>query len=380
MTFGRGSSKLLVVVTLLLGVPSAAVSGPAGAQSRPWTVRPVPGNGDALADLSCATGSRCVGVSAYSNQVVTTADGGASWRTFRPRGVSDFGFTSLDCVTVATCYATALLGAGANAGGALYKTADGGARWTLVVEHRAPSRPDYRFNDVACPTRTHCLVSGTDGVAGFILVVRTTTRTFSRALVPRQPRGGSILGITCVGPNVCMAAQDAGARVYRSSDGGRVWRALAVPPAFAPYESNPATPTGISSIACGSARFCVAGGFIGHLNFTGTTQPFKWVTRDAGATWSFANPFASTGARTPNAVGQNAISCASAVSCTMGLSYGLVYATSDAGRSWMWVARTPQSDYDVLSVACPSAGHCLVSAISNFPKRSVFAGTLWVER
>lgn len=379
MSFGRKYSKPLVAGALLVGVLATVAPAPAGAGSRPWSARPVPGNGEAIADLSCSSGTHCVGVSAFSREVIVTNDAGATWRTYQPRAVSPYGFTSVDCLTSGPCYATALLGARATAGAALYVSPDGGAHWRLVREHRASTQPGYRFNDVVCPTSARCLISGTTGASGFILVVETATHRWSSARLPAQSAGGSILGLTCVGRGFCLAAQDATARAYRSSDGGRTWRALPVPRAFAPYESNAATPTGLTSVSCGSVEFCVAGGFIGHLNLTGTTQPFKWVTRDGGSTWTYANPFASTGARTPNAVGQNAISCTSSVRCTMGLSYGLVYATVDGGRAWSWDPRTPQADNDVLSVACPRAGHCLVSAISNFPQRAVFAGMLWVE-
>jgi hypothetical protein len=63
----------------------------------------------------------------------------------------------------------------------------------------------------------------------------------------------------------------------------------------------------------------------------------------------------------------------------MGLSYGYVYTTADQGLKWRWDRGAPLSDNDVLSVACPRTTDCLVSAISNFPKKAVFAGTLWLE-
>ena len=380
MPLRRRISKLLVVATLLSSSLALALATPVAAQPGAWLVRPVPGNGDAIADVSCATATRCVGVSGYSSEVIASANGGLTWRVYQPRGVSRDGFTSVDCLTSGSCYATAMLGAGGSAGAALYESVSGGRTWRAVLERRTPTNHRFRFNQVTCVSPSHCLVSGTDGSRGFILETTTAWRAWSHATVPAQPAGGSILGVSCASATACFAVQGTTARVYKSTDGGRRWRALPVPESFAPYERNPATPTGLSAISCGSPAFCVAGGYIGHLDFTGTTQPFKWVTRDGGATWSFLNPFASTGARTSNAVGQNAISCPTSAACTLGLSYGLVYATSDRGLDWIWDRRTPQSDNDVMSVACPSTSHCVISAMSNFPEKSVFAGMLWVER
>jgi photosystem II stability/assembly factor-like uncharacterized protein len=378
--FARHISKLLVGAAILAMAVSISLGPPVGAQSRAWVIRPVPGNGEAIADLSCYSATRCVGVSGYSREVIVTANGGVTWRVFQPATVSGFGFTAVACLAPGVCYATALLGTVAPAGAAIYRSPDGGQRWYRVLERLTPRNHEFRFNDVTCMDPSHCLVSGTDGSEGFIYRTTTGGRTWVRARLPAQAAGGSILGLACAGPTSCLAVQNTDARVYRSTDGGRNWFALPVPANFVPYEKNAATPTGLDAISCGSTTFCVVGGYIAHLNLTGTTQPFKWVTRDGGASWSFLNPFASTGARTSNAVGQNAISCPTAEACVMGVAYGLVYSTSDRGRDWIANGRTPQGDNDVLSVACPTAGHCLIAAVSNFPKRATLAGMLWVER
>ncbi len=348
-------------------------------RTRTWSVGPVPGNGDAIAALSCFTATHCVGVSAFSREVIVSDNAGLTWQVYQPEEVGRYGFTSLDCVANGTCFAIATLGAAPSVGAAIYRSTNGGRSWIRVYRRRTPGNANFRFNDVSCLSATYCLVSGTTGTTGFILVTNTAGRFFTPATLPPQPVGGSIAGLDCVDESSCFAVQNTTARVYASSDTGRLWRALPVPANFTSYERNSVTPTGLSAISCGSPLFCVAGGYIGHLNMTGTTQPFKWVTRDGGKSWSYTNPFASTGARTPNAVGQNAVSCTTREACTMGLSYGDVYSTSDGGLSWSWELGAPQTDNDVLSVACPRVTKCLVSAISNFPKAHVFAGMLWRE-
>jgi photosystem II stability/assembly factor-like uncharacterized protein len=368
----------VVTLALTCAVPLATVA-PSAVPGN-WTAQPVPGNGEAIADISCYSVTKCVGVSLFSREVITTSNAGASWVVHQPSSVGRYGFTSIKCLAPATCYATALLGAAPVVGGAVYKSTDGGRSWALTYQKKTPKNPAFRFSDVTCLTTAHCLLTGTDGSTGFILSTTDGGKVWTNTRLPPQPAGGSILGIDCTGARACFAVQNTTARVYKSNDGGVNWTALAIPSNFAPYESNKATPTGLDAISCGSAQFCVAGGYIGHLDLQGTSQPFKWVTRNGGLTWSYTNPFASTGAKTPSAVGQNAISCSSSNDCAMGLFYGYIYSTTDQGLTWTWEDHAPLSDNDVLSLACLSASHCLVSAMSNFPKKSVFAGMLWTER
>jgi len=372
--------RITTLVALTLVLSSAPFFDPGAGAARVWTTRVVPGDGDAIAAISCYSATKCVGVSKYSREVITTTNAGNSWVVHRPAAVGRYGFTSVKCVVPDTCLATALLGAAPTVGGAIYKSLDGGQHWYLNFQEKTPRNAAFKFSDVTCVTALRCLVSGTNGSAGFILHTDNGARSWTRARLPAQPRAGSILGVDCAGLNECFAVQGARATVYTSSDSGRSWTTLAIPNNFSRYETNKDTPTGLDAISCGSAAFCVAGGYIGHVNLQGTSEPFKWVTNNGGRSWSFTNPFASTGAKTPSAVSQNAISCTSREDCTMGLFYGYVYSTTDAGRSWTWEHAAPQSDNDVLSVACLGASHCLFSIMSNFPQRSVFAGRLWLER
>jgi photosystem II stability/assembly factor-like uncharacterized protein len=375
----RRLPTLLVVAFLLVGAAALTFHGRAGATGI-WSTRTVPGNGEAIASISCYTATNCVGVSLFSREVIITSDAGDSWKVYQPRTVGRYGFTSVECVAPDTCLATGLLGAAPAVGAAVYKSTDGGRDWELSYQRKTPRNAGFKFNDVTCVTTSQCLVTGTDGIAGFILYTSDGARTWTRAHLPPQPRAGSILGIDCASARTCFAVQGTTALVYKSTNGGHDWTVLAIPRNFARYEKNKSTPTGLDAISCGTPSFCVAGGYIGHLNLQGTSEPFKWVTHNGGATWSFTNPFASTGAKTPSAVSQNAIACTSGVDCTMGLFYGDVYSTTDAGRTWTWDSAAPPSDNNVLSVACMSATRCLFSVISNFPQSSVFAGKLWMMR
>ena len=333
-----------------------------------------------MATVDCFTPLRCVGVSTGSSQVTVSLDGGRTWRAHRGPTFAQLGFTSLSCDRAGDCLATAALGTMLPAGALVAASVDGGVHWREILVRRAPGNLRYRFNDVLCSTRARCLVTGTDGTRGFILVTTNAGRTWQSARLPNQPAEGSIAAVACPSDVECLATQATRAQVYRSLDAGRTWTVLSVPAPFARVLSEKGVVTGLTALSCGSSTFCVAGGYIAHTQLQSTTEPFKWVTTDAGRTWRFDPPFAVTGAKSPAAISTGAIACVSDTACILGLSYGDVYATSDAGATWVRDRGAPALDSNILSLTCPSLPRCVASVISNFPSGQLLKGSIWVRR
>jgi photosystem II stability/assembly factor-like uncharacterized protein len=363
----------IVACTLFLEVV------PASGVISSWRVERVVGNGEAIADISCYSASRCVGVSIGSSQVSLSKDDGAHWSALRGPREASLGFTSLDCVKPAVCFATVVLGSLAPGGGAVLESVDGGHHWRVDLSRAKPKDPNYRMNDVSCVGANSCLVTGTTGATGFIFFTRDGGREWNNSRLAVQPAHGVINGATCVTTTQCLAGQGAGAYVYRSLNGGRDWTIVRPPPTFTSYESEKGVLTGISALSCGSAKFCVAGGFIAQTQLQGTTEPFSWVSHDGGITWSFTQPFAATGAKSPSAISIGAISCTSALACELGLSYGYIYSTSNGGVTWVRDLGAPDADSNVLSLACVEPTRCIGSVISNFPSHKLFEGSLWIH-
>ena len=370
--FGVGPSTSAVALALVMLVT------PVGA-SVPWRSLHVPGDGEAMSAVDCFTPVRCVGLSIGSSQVSTTDDGGRTWRAHQGPFFARLGFTSLTCDRAGRCVATATLGESLPSGALVAASSDGGLRWRELLVRRTPGNQRFRFNDVSCSTRAHCLVAGTDGSRGFILETSDAGHMWQSARLPAQPAQGSITAVACLNTRECLATQAARAELYRSLDAGRTWTALGVPPQFAGVARVKGVLTGLTALSCGSPNFCVAGGYIAHTQLLGTTEPFKWVTNDAGRSWRFDQPFAMTGARSPAAISTGAISCVSQTVCTLGVSYGDVYETTDAGTTWVRDRGAPALDSNVLSMTCPSLSRCVASVISNFPSHQLLQGSIWVR-
>lgn len=338
----------------------------------------IPGDGEALAAVSCYDATHCVGVSSGSRQVVTSSDAGRSWTVRRGPKVASIGFTALSCVSARWCVATTNLGTLAPAGASVVVSVDEGRHWRVVWRRVRPRNPDYRLNDVTCEDDRHCLISGTTGAKGFVFSTFDAGRTWSPSRLPGQPANGVIDGLACVTATHCYATQGGRAVLYQSRDGGRTWSSTVVPATFRRYEGEAGVLTGLTAVSCGSPSFCVAGGFIAQTRLQGTTEPFKWVTTDGGASWTFDEPFAATGAKSPSALSVGGISCESALRCELGLSYGYVYVTTDGGRSWARDEGAPHADSNVLSLDCVTPSYCIASVISNFPSKRLLEGSLWL--
>lgn len=342
-----------------------------------WVVTGIPGDGVTLASIDCYSSSRCVGVSQGSNQVIISNNAGVSWTPRSGPRQARLGFTALDCLKTGMCLATSYLGTQLPTGGAILLSVDGGRHWSVIRTRKAPSFSEYRLNSVTCSTWRDCLVAGTNGKAGFVLVSHNAGMTWWAGRLPRQPAHGTITSVACASALNCFAAQGVGALVYGSSNAGRTWHKLIVPRTFASYSSAPGVVTGLGALSCGSRSFCVAGGFIAHTRLQASTEPFKWVTNDGGVKWRFDQPFAVTGAKTVAAISNGAIDCLASKQCVLGLAYGYVYKTRNAGVAWQRDERAPRFDANVLSVSCRALTRCLVSASSNFPSTQALHGWIW---
>lgn len=375
MRLVRAALATSLVLTLFVTIEFAAG---ARATSSSWRILAIPGNSEALAGVSCYSAHRCLGVSMGSSQVVTSEDGGRSWRALAGPGFARLGFTSLYCASTGRCLATAVWGNATPAGGLVAASADGGRHWRLLMTRRFPGNLDYRFNDVWCTSTAHCIVAGTNGAKGFVMLTTDAGRSWFPAHLPAQPIQGSIAAITCTTADECLATQAARAELYRSRDAGRTWSPVYAPSGFTPILLEHGVVTGLTAISCGSVSFCVTGGYIAHTQLQSTTEPFKWVSTDGGRTWSFDQPFAVTGAKSPAAISNGAIACQSSRVCTLGLSYGNIYSTRDAGAIWQRDDGAPHLDSNVLALSCPTTTHCVAAVISNFPSRRLLQGSIWI--
>jgi photosystem II stability/assembly factor-like uncharacterized protein len=229
-----------------------------------WAVEPSPTGTVDLWAVACTSASHCLafatgGTNAWA---IVTDDGGASWQH---AGTLPAGFgqvTSVTCVDTSVCLAAGdQAGAPGKGSGAIVVSTDGGATWVAAT---VPSGTGL-LHDVACPTPTYCLAAGTASTtdtdvaqaSGAFLESTDEGATWSAAPAPAGI--DDAFSVACGTATACAAVGTVWTPtnpptpiggVVATSNGGKVW----APPA------THYIPSGLTSVACPSSSWCVAGG------------------------------------------------------------------------------------------------------------------------
>jgi photosystem II stability/assembly factor-like uncharacterized protein len=240
---------------------------------------------------SSGTSVRLRGVSAVNRRVAwasgaggtfaRTSDGGRTWRAGVVPGAAALDFRDVDAFDADTAY---LLAIGAGEQSKIYKTTDGGRHWTLQFQNRRAGA----FFDCMAFRDARRGVALSDPVDGRFLVVGTDDggRTWSEteaAHMPPAPAGEGAFAAS----GTCIAVEGAshawfgtggptGARVFRSTDGGRTWE-------VAPAPLQTGKTAGVFSLAFVDARRGVAlgGDYAKEQESAGNAA----LTFDGGRTW-----------------------------------------------------------------------------------------------
>jgi photosystem II stability/assembly factor-like uncharacterized protein len=160
-----------------------------------------------------------------------TTDGGQHWRSAVVPGAEGLDFRDVEAFDENRAY---LLASGEGENSRVYKTSDGGSHWELLF-----TNPDGKgfFDAIAFWNESHGILVG-DPVDGHFAVFTTADggRSWQREKTPEALAGEGAFAAsgTCL---VARGAGDAwfatggpgGARVFRTRDGGRTWRAAKAP-------------------------------------------------------------------------------------------------------------------------------------------------------
>ncbi|MBD0372066.1 MAG: oxidoreductase [Pyrinomonadaceae bacterium] len=243
------------------------------------------------------------GVSAVSRSVAwasgdkgtyaRTVDGGMTWRAGAVPGATELDFRDVDAFDADTAY---LLSIGEGEKSRIYKTTDGGKSWTLQFKS---NRPQAFFDSMAFWDRDHG-IAVSDPVEGRFLIITTSDggRTWKEMPADGMPQalqgeGAFAASGTCITVegkrNVWFGTGGPeGARVFRSTDGGRTWTV-----AKTPVISGKAA--GIFSVAFWNAKQGVVVG--GDYTKEREARNNVAVTSDGGRTWSLIDGRAPDGYR-----------------------------------------------------------------------------------
>ncbi|MBV8860092.1 MAG: oxidoreductase [Acidobacteria bacterium] len=264
--------KTTTLITLLL-VTCAA-------EARAQWVAQVSGTGVRLRGVS-AVSRRVAWASGAGGTYARTTDSGRTWKTGQVPGAAELDFRDVDAFDADTAY---LLAIGEGERSRIYKTNDGGRSWSLQFQN---ARAGAFYDCMAFWDKRRGLAVS-DPVEGRFLVVRTEDggRTWKEADAAGMPpalagEGGFAASGTCVAVGGKSDAWfgtggPAGARVFRSNDGGRTWQA-----APAPLASGKAA--GVFSLDFdGGAGVAVGGDYTKESEAAGNGA----LTFDAGKSWS----------------------------------------------------------------------------------------------
>jgi photosystem II stability/assembly factor-like uncharacterized protein len=210
---------------------------------------------------------------------LTTTDGGRHWRAAVVPGAESLDFRDVEAFDANTAY---LLASGEGANSRVYKTVDAGGHWELLL-----TNPDAQgfFDSLAFWDQSHAILVG-DPVDGQFVIFTTADagKTWQRRQTPAALEGegafaASGTSIVAQGTKDAWFATGgpAGARVFRTYDGGRTWSV-----ANAPLGGTKSA--GIFSLAFADGKHGVAVG--GDYQNAKATDHTIALTRDAGKTWT----------------------------------------------------------------------------------------------
>ena len=263
-----------------------------------WSRHYLPHGTGYVNSLDCPTISVCYATafvqvpntSRYLGQVLSSIDGGTTWRLHRGDDVKPLSAGTLSCPTTATCLAVGH----AQSGPTALVTTDSGATWQQLT----PPAGTSDLSDVACASTTSCVLLATPTDSRYATIAVTTADLGATYHAHNLPAAGfGYRDLDCVGSS-CIAVgsnQNYHGVIAASIDDGATWAPQLVP----------AGATRLQDVSCGSATACAVTG--NNNNGTGNGGEIIGTT-NAGDRWTvFAIP--PTSASWPLAVACAGVSC-----------------------------------------------------------------------
>jgi photosystem II stability/assembly factor-like uncharacterized protein len=301
---------------------------------------------------SSGTSVRLRGVSAVNSKVAwasgdkgtyaRTLDGGESWQSATVPGASTLDFRDVDAFDEKTAY---LLSIGEGEKSRIYKTVDGGASWTLQFKN---NRASAFFDAMAFWDRDHGIALS-DPVDGRFLIITTSDGGATWKEMPSDQMPLALSGEGAFAASgTCIAVQGRmnvwfgtggpmGARVFRSSDGGRTWTVAATP-----LISDKTA--GVFSIVFRDAKHGVVVG--GDYTKEEVAERGAALTVDGGKSWRLIKGSGPNGYRSCVAIVKERSAGMLVATGPSGSEYSL-----DGGESWVKIG---EDGYHSVSFAASS--------------------------
>jgi len=286
----------IIVLTNRANANAAALADAIGdrltavARDPRWIVQPS-GVTASFRGLSAAS-SHVAWAGGSRGTVLRTVNGGSAWENVSVPGADSLDFRDVHAVSSRIAYAMSA-GPAEQGQARIYKTVDGGQRWTLQW---SDTTKGVFLDGMAFWDATHGLAFS-DPVNGKLVILRTDDgvrwQRVDPANIPPVLPGeaafaASGTSVTVQGHNHAWIATGGGreARVFRTTDGGRTWQVSGA--------GIPAGPSaGFFGIAFADAHRGIA--VAGDYTIARSRGDVTMVTQDGGVTWRRASKWPSQG-------------------------------------------------------------------------------------
>jgi hypothetical protein len=341
-----------------------------------WSAGPVASPAGArsvsLTGVTCDSAAACTAVGSYQNAAgrslpLAESGSGTTWVIHAPASPAAADGTSLNavsCTSAPACTAAGGYSHGAFTAPPLAERWNG-TKWAIQPTSIPPGMVGSDLSSVSCTSATRCIAAGAAGDdREQSLAEAWNGKTWAIQPTPGPAGADSFLTtVSCSSHTACAAVG-----ASRPLSGGsqprlaEIWngKAWAITHTPTPAGAERTTLTGVS---CVSRVLCVAIGFYGtHGNAGSLTLAEVWN----GTRWAVRPTPSPSGP--PNATSiLNAVSCASATSCT---AVGYFQAAPDVdavtlaerwnGTTWaIQPTRNPAPDNRFNAVSCASATSCM---------------------
>jgi hypothetical protein len=311
-----------------------------------------------LTGVSCPSNALCVAVDGEGNAVIgTNPAGGATWNRVAIAGAS--ALSGVSCASSALCAAV-------GKDGDVFLSTDPGlaepASWSPPVEIDKGGS----LSSVSCPTTSLCVAvdgsSSGGGSGSAFLSTNPTAGAASSWSKIEIDKGNALISVSCAVDLPCVAVDDAGRALTRSSEPSGAWH------------PRPLDGLGLAAISCSSApvSVCVAvdeaGDALASANIAAAGPPSG---PGPGPTWSTTPIETLTGPDTAQGV-----SCAAAGLCAFVDGGGGAYVSDDptaAVPAWNFYGIDPGTP--LTGVSCTSEGLCATVSGAGGGAGEVFLAT-----
>jgi hypothetical protein len=177
--------------------------------------------------------------------------------------------------------------------------------------------------------------------------------------------GGMVTSVSCASAGNCSIAGESGDEPFLAGEVNGTWHDAIQVPGLAAL--NTGGYPSVTSVSCASAGNCAAGGRYAD----GPSESYPFVADEVGGTWHAAAEIIGGGALSGGHGGVTSVSCGSAGDCVAGGAQQdhagdyQAFAADETGGTWHGAAEIPGAPQlntggaaQVVSVSCGSSGNC----------------------